>query len=437
MLYFYLATGLTRRGSLTLWREVFELPPGHYVEQSLSGWSPGCPLQAKCWYKLDFTVSDDMDFMEASVEYRQRLAVGIRDQLNHSYPGGMRITGDIGTAALAGLVAEQKKGETQRAYSLSCEGIYPDNLRAVETVARSVRAERHLVEFKSKDFLLEFDRMIYANDFPVEFGRNVFCWMLYGRGNCEGRVILDGEGSGQYLFSNIDCYWAFLNRKMFNESAVEFISDLKRFRSSGQNPWMRVLAGLKGLVFGRGSDLYSQVIKREAQQAQADSLAEILPVEGRDHILETAAREILMHREIIHFLDRCASYGKCELRHPFLDHKVVELSLRMPYRFKISAGLTKHILREACRDIIPRQLADKPDLADDEFATGAKWQRKLFHTMLLQNIDDILREPFVERDALAGAMRKFSINQSTFSPVIWRLIAVNRWKKVFNIQKHD
>lgn len=434
MLYYYLSTGMTRRKTKTLWQDIYELPPGHYVEQSLHGWSPGCPLMAQCWYKLNFNIVPELDFAETAADYRDRLTESLKNQLNHNYPDGFRLSGDVNTAVTACLANELSGGERLKTFSLSSEGNYPDNIRAATGVAKAIRAENHIIEFKSMDFLMDYDMMIYTNDFPFEFERNICNWMLYAKGHCENRVIIDGEGASQFLFGNLDFYWAYLNRRMFNESATTFFSDLRRFKWTSQKPWLKVINKLRKNAFGRNPVLAETVVKKEFLVGEKEMLNDFMPEGGRDKLLAVALQDILMMRESLHFLDRCAAHGKCELRHPFLDHRVIELSLRMPFHFKIKDGLTKHILREAFAKLLPSNIYSKSDIIDSEFVTGAKWQRMLFQTLLLENIDDILREPYVNRDELAREMRKFTTTKAAFSPVIWRLIAINRWKKVFNIQ---
>ena len=46
-----------------------------------------------------------------------------------------------------------------------------------------------------------------------------------------------------------------------------------------------------------------------------------------------------------------------ELRVPFLDHRLVELALRLPQRFH---GPAKGLLREACLDLFPPNYLNRP-----------------------------------------------------------------------------
>ncbi|MBW3566653.1 MAG: N-acetylglutaminylglutamine amidotransferase, partial [Proteobacteria bacterium] len=48
-----------------------------------------------------------------------------------------------------------------------------------------------------------------------------------------------------------------------------------------------------------------------------------------------------------------------EARVPFLDHELVELAARIPAEYKVANG-GKHVLKEASRKVIPREVIDRP-----------------------------------------------------------------------------
>ncbi|MGN6527460.1 MAG: asparagine synthase (glutamine-hydrolyzing) [Burkholderiaceae bacterium] len=64
--------------------------------------------------------------------------------------------------------------------------------------------------------------------------------------------------------------------------------------------------------------------------------------------------------DILVKVDRAAMSCSLETRVPFLDHRVVELALRMPMHQKIRQGKTKWILRELLHRHVPRELTERP-----------------------------------------------------------------------------
>lgn len=57
--------------------------------------------------------------------------------------------------------------------------------------------------------------------------------------------------------------------------------------------------------------------------------------------------------------DRSETSGSVEARLPLFDHKVVELAMGLPLEAKLKGDREKHVLREAYRDVLPREVIDR------------------------------------------------------------------------------
>src|SRR5205085_10331070 len=55
-------------------------------------------------------------------------------------------------------------------------------------------------------------------------------------------------------------------------------------------------------------------------------------------------------------VDRASMAVGLEVRPPLLDHELLELSARIPSDLKIRGGDTKWIFKQACGDLLPREL---------------------------------------------------------------------------------
>jgi asparagine synthase (glutamine-hydrolysing) len=74
-----------------------------------------------------------------------------------------------------------------------------------------------------------------------------------------------------------------------------------------------------------------------------------------------------------------------EVRVPFLDHEVVELCSRIPADLKVHGLTTKHVLRQAARDVLPDRIIDKRKIG---FFRGASqsWLRSQLHGALAEHL---------------------------------------------------
>jgi asparagine synthase (glutamine-hydrolysing) len=115
-----------------------------------------------------------------------------------------------------------------------------------------------------------------------------------------------------------------------------------------------------------------------------------------------------------------------EARTPFLDYRLVELSARVPGRFKLPDG-GKQVLKEAARRVIPSAVIDRkkgyfpvPGLKHLQGDT-LNWVR------------DLLLDPSQDRGLFNPAMldRLLTDPQGQLTPLrgskLWQLAALNLW----------
>jgi asparagine synthase (glutamine-hydrolysing) len=69
---------------------------------------------------------------------------------------------------------------------------------------------------------------------------------------------------------------------------------------------------------------------------------------------------LYLQDDILVKTDRASMMHRLEARCPFLDLHVVDFARRIPSTYKLRGGVTKYILKEAVRGLIPDRLIDRP-----------------------------------------------------------------------------
>jgi asparagine synthase (glutamine-hydrolysing) len=109
--------------------------------------------------------------------------------------------------------------------------------------------------------------------------------------------------------------------------------------------------------------------------------------------LKQRLAELLLQR-----LDRIAMLSSVEGREPFLDHELVEFAIALPPRMKYREGIGKYVLREAVKDVLPREILERPKQG---FGTPmAEWLRGSFGQ---QAQATVRRSSLVERGTIRPA----------------------------------
>ena len=126
-------------------------------------------------------------------------------------------------------------------------------------------------------------------------------------------------------------------------------------------------------------------------------------------------------------------YHSIESRSPYLDYRIIELIMNLPNEYKIKDDITKYILRESVKGLIPYQIYSRNDKMG-YVTPEKKW--------FIENREKILNEiknsinnslGILNNNALKIA-EKLLINVDTYDPVALRWILFSRWIKLFKVR---
>jgi asparagine synthase (glutamine-hydrolysing) len=125
-------------------------------------------------------------------------------------------------------------------------------------------------------------------------------------------------------------------------------------------------------------------------------------------------------------VDRASMAVSLEARVPILDHRVVELSWRLPRKFKVRAGRGKWILREILYKHVPRALVDREKMGFSvplaQWLAGPlrNWAGDL---LLSGETEGLLRSMVVRRE-----WDRFLAGDSANAAGIWAVVMFRAWQ---------
>lgn len=86
-------------------------------------------------------------------------------------------------------------------------------------------------------------------------------------------------------------------------------------------------------------------------------------------------------------MDRMAMYAGLEARVPFADHRIIEYMWNVPWSMKCSNGVVKGLLRDATRDLLPEEIADRKK------SPYPKTYNPEYDKILIKRLIDVINEP--------------------------------------------
>jgi asparagine synthase (glutamine-hydrolysing) len=148
---------------------------------------------------------------------------------------------------------------------------------------------------------------------------------------------------------------------------------------------------------------------------------------SRLQLLETSIPMLLRYE------DRNSMAHGIESRTPFLDYRLVEFSLGLPSTYKLSQGVTKRVLRESMRDLIPNSILSRTrKLAFD--TAEADWiRRDASETFIIALKDAVECSKGILLNNTAEHLLKIIQGKVPYDRVPWRCISFGQWMNAFSV----
>jgi asparagine synthase (glutamine-hydrolysing) len=363
----------------TLFDNVFQVPPGHYLLATDKH------VHLKQYWDFNYpTVStqalerSDADY---AAEFRHALEEAVRIRLRADVPVGCYLSGGLDSCAVLGLAAKHHP-EPIRAFTLTFDhGDYDEEAEAKEMAAKA-GAEFYPIPIRQDDLADHFSDAIFQSE--------TFCFNAHGVAkyllsravrNAGYKVVVTGEGSDEILGG-----YAHFRRDMllYNQNGQDpatiqsLLRDLEELNPVSRGLLLpdgeaRPLENVKRLLgfvpswietFSARSVKMQAVFSREfgtmlGTRHSYQPLFSDLDVRGqligRDPVHQSLylwSKTVLPGYVLIMLGDRMEMAHSVEGRVPFLDHHVVEVIRSQPVAQKIRGMTEKFVLREAVRDLI-------------------------------------------------------------------------------------
>jgi asparagine synthase (glutamine-hydrolysing) len=340
--------------------------------------------------------------------------------------------------------------EPIRSFSVGFAEAEANELGYARLVADAVGAEHREIVLKPEEFFSALPNLIWHEDEPIAHASSVPLHFVSRLARQHVKVVLTGEGSDE-LFLGYPWYRATVWNERLGRMYFPFMPDKLRVRTKAlarrlprrlrrytERSFLALDPGPRGLFYEnfavfpdrlRGNiladralaecDPYAECLRRY-EESDGDMLARMSAAD-----LQTYLVELLMKQ------DQMSMAASIESRVPFLDHAFVEHIVRLPSSLKVRGLTTKAVLREAVKDLVPKEILTRGKMGFP--VPMGKWLRGAFAPL----VDEFVLSPRARERGLfnrAAVERLAEEHRSGARPHgdrLWLLINLEMWQRIF------
>ncbi|MDD1653676.1 MAG: asparagine synthase (glutamine-hydrolyzing) [Methanomicrobiales archaeon] len=424
----FLAWGVSDHSERTMVDGILQIPPAHFLVVKTGG----VEGPVRYW---DLAIREDGgrgtrdDDRAAAREFLEVLRDAVRIHLRSDVPVGTCLSGGIDSSTLTVLINELIReehpasvGERQKTFSVGFADSRFDESGYADLVVARTGVDAHRVVPDAEGFWQDLPRLLEMQDEPfasLSIHAQYSVMRLAAR---QVKVVLDGQGADEQLAGYLGYQW----------------SHVRGLLASGHLlTALREAAGILKYHRGFARDGITQLrVRRRRRGLIRGTPGEILRYRGS--LPRILYREIFSTNlpALLHWEDRNAMAFSIESRVPFLDHRVAENLAAQPENRRIRGGVTKWILREAIRGIVPDEIRCRIDkmgfVTPEEVWMGdalAPQIREIFSS------PSFASRPYWDPEAVSAEYQRYLEGKSPYSPEFWRIACTELWlRAVFDGQ---
>ncbi|RMF06655.1 asparagine synthase (glutamine-hydrolyzing) [Candidatus Woesearchaeota archaeon] len=297
-----------------------------------------------------------------SKKLRALLEDSVKKRLMSDVPLGAYLSGGIDSSTIVALMSKFQKDNVKTFTVGFGEGI-ENEFEYARKVSEHFGTEHHEIAVEEKDLSI-LPEMVWHLEEPIGDAATLPTYIISRFAKPKVTVVLAGEGSDEQ-FAGYDRY--------------KIVLKARRTASLIPTKARRAVHATAKAVFGKHSN-----ITRAFDIAKGRNLEEMfrstISLFSRDEINVLTGAEprkiklmpsgfkaelnkmlafdikTLLPDDFFMKVDKMTMAHSLEERVPFLDHRITELSMRMPVQHKLKGNNEKHILKKAMKDLLPREI---------------------------------------------------------------------------------
>lgn len=427
-LYDSFSHGYSDHNDRTFFEDVKQLRGGHNLILQNG------KLSIYRFFRIDRQSCTD-SFETAREKIRELLIDAVRIRLRSDVPLGYALSGGIDSSSIVGIAAKLNSG-SNNTFSMIYPGENVDESFFINKVIEKTGVNHHFVSPTPEDFLKDLNSFIWHQEEPF-IGTSYFGEFKLRELIRENNVTvsLEGQGADEIITGYTSLLLPYFFDLLSKFKLTTLLNEHKHFSHYTGSLKQIIKAYLAKSKKASSEHLFRKYpyLHRDYFEGITDHSDEFERFNSGSFLNDTL-HEMLIYTSIPQQLvraDKNSMAFSVECRFPFLDYRVVEYAMNLPYTYKTGNGLTKYILREAMRDLLPSDVYERKDKIGFAIPNNG-----FSHTKIKDNLFEqvyYIKNENVRYIDKAAFMSKYFNKSSEYDLdwKFWKIISVLLWYNKF------
>lgn len=434
-----------------IYRDIHKLDPGKFITICAKD-APGHLPQphaywslrevARCGLEQPFVGDDEEAIALLDAELRD----AVLRQTISDVPLGAFLSGGTDSSTVVALLQAQSSRPV-KTFSIGFHEAEYQEAQHAAVVARHLRTDHSELYVTAADAMRVIPKLPSMYDEPFGDSSAIPTHLVAEFASGQVRVCLSGDGGdelfgGYTRYQSTDEIWRRVRRipafarSLLKSGCAAYARSLPQSRSAWRAERFALYLASHGAEQCYATKILQWPNVEElvlGHRSIDPSVAASAPVGSQVAHDDIYAR--MMYRDTMTYLpddilakvDRAAMAVSLETRIPLIDHRIVELSWRLPLHMKIRNGESKWLLKQVLARYVPRSLTDRPKMGFGvpvgEWIRGPlrDWAEELLSEHRLR------REGFLNPSVVRGQWARHLSRASDAAESMWQVLMFQAW----------
>ncbi|MEW6096096.1 MAG: asparagine synthase (glutamine-hydrolyzing) [bacterium] len=384
---------------------------------------------------------EPLDDSKCAQRFYELFEDSIRLRLRSDVPVGTCLSGGLDSSSIV-CVVNNLLLKKQKTFSSCFEDKTYDERNFIHEVVNKTQVDANFTFPDGNKLFDIIPQVIWHQEEP--FGStSIFAqWHVMQLAKEKGVIVLlDGQGADELLagyHGYYDYYFTDLIKTFQFKRLIKELDLYSKYHSySKLSTLIRLLRPF--LPYGLSSYLKSILKTKLSGWVNPDFVKtyqrKLTPVQKYKGCLDNHLYQFFITSSLpalLHYEDRNSMAFSVEARLPFLDYRLVEFIFSLPSSQKIRDGITKIVLRNAMKGILPEKVRMRMDKMG--FVTpGDVWFRTVAKNKILEifNSDSFINRGYFNVEEIKKEFERHCRGEKDLHFTIWRWINLELWLQKF------